>query len=229
MAAGEHHRSVRVNIRLDLSLSSAGELALEHRHLAAEALRAQSGSMQAREAERPLRDPGARTLHAPADPASHRPEVVAPVRPRPYLVPVDHQPEAAGPSQETRREQGEVGERGGVDNVVAASPARQMGKHAEAEHQRRADPPPARARVEAEPRSDRQHEHARHARIGPARPLAQRQVRHLVPLRAQPLGEAAVPALAAAHREREQAVVDEAHAHGAQPITAAADTTREAP
>ena len=43
------------------------------------------------------------------------------------------------------------------------------------------------------------------------------------------LRHVAVPALRATDGEREQAVVDEAHAHGAQPITAAADTGLEKP
>ena len=55
-------------------------------------------------------------------------------------------------------------------------------------------------------------------------PLPERQVRHLVPLGRQPLGHPAVPALGAADGVREEAVVDEADAHGAQPITSAADT-----
>ena len=45
-------------------------------------------------------------------------------------------------------------------------------------------------------------------------PLAQRQVGDLVPVGRQPLGEVAVPALGAADGVGEQAVVDEADAHG---------------
>ena len=46
-----------------------------------------------------------------------------------------------------------------------------------------------------------------------ALPLAQRQVGDLVALGREALGEVAIPALAAADRVREQAVVDDADAH----------------
>ena len=96
-------RRLRVDIRLDLSVRvDARVLALEHRHLAAHALRAQPRGVQPREAERPLRDARAGPLDPPADPAAGAPEVVAPVRARPQLVPVDHQPEAAHAPQRRR-------------------------------------------------------------------------------------------------------------------------------
>ena len=78
--------------------------------------------------------------------------------------------------------------------------------------------------VERQPRPAAHDADARHARIGAPRPLAQRQVGDLVAVGAEPLGEVAVPALGAADGVGEEAVVDEADAHGAQPITAAADT-----
>ena len=144
VAAGEDHQG-RVDIRLDSTLSLAARvLALQHGHLAPDALAAQPRRVQPREAERPLRDARARPLHPPADPAAGAPEVVAPVRARPQLVPVDHEPEAPPAPHETGREQGEVGEGGGVDDVVAPAAPREVREHAEPEHERRPDPPPAR-------------------------------------------------------------------------------------
>ena len=58
------------------------------------------------------------------------------------------------------------------------------------------------------------HAHARDLGALAAVPLAQRQVGDLVPVGGQPLGEVAVPALGAADGVGEQAVVDEADAHG---------------
>ena len=50
--------------------------------------------MQPREAEGALRNAQARALNAPADPAADRAEVLAPVVPRPDLVPVDEDAES---------------------------------------------------------------------------------------------------------------------------------------
>ena len=55
---------------------------------------------------------------------------------------------------------------------------------------------------------------AGHAGVRAAIPLAQRQVGDLVPVRGQPLGQVAVPALGPADGVRKQAVVDEADPHG---------------
>ena len=85
--------------------------------------------------------------------------------------------------------------------------------------------PPPRGRVQPKPRPDRHHPHVRHARIGAARPLAQREVADLVTVGGEALREVAIPALGPADGMREQAVVDEADAHEAQPFTTAADTS----
>ena len=55
-----------------------------------------------------------------------------------------------------------------------------MPQHAEAEDERRRDPPPA-VRVQLHPRADRDDAHARELRRSVRLPLAQRQVGDLVP------------------------------------------------
>ncbi len=88
-----------------------------------------------------------------------------------------------------------------------------MPENAEPEHERRSDATPAVGRVEAHPGSDRHDRHAVDLSLLAALPLAQRQVGHLVTVRGQPLAEVPIPALGAADRVREQAVVDQADPH----------------
>ena len=107
-----------------------------------------------------------------------------------------------------------------MDDVVAAPVEQQVPEHAEPEDERRQDPPPAAAaHVQRHPRSDDAHVDAGHAGIGAAIPLAQRHVRHLVAVGREPLGEVAVPALGAADRVGEEAVVDEADAHARRRVS----------
>ena len=141
-----------------------------------------------------------------------RPRYVAPVRARPHLGPVDGELEAAPAADGRRGEQAEVRERAGEHEVVVAPVPQQMPEHADAEHERRQDPPPA-VGVELHPRAGRDDPDARHlARLGPP-PLPQRQVRHLVPLGGETFGEIPVEALGPADRVRVEAVVDDADPH----------------
>ena len=75
-------------------------------------------------------------------------EVLVPVAARPHLVPVDDEPEAVPPPRDPGGEQREVGERRGVDDVVAAAVAQQVREHPAAEAQRRGDPAVAVGAVE---------------------------------------------------------------------------------
>ena len=104
----------------------------------------------------------------------------------------------------------------GVHDVVAAAVAQQVGEHARAEHERRQDAALPALAVEAEPRARRDHAHAGDLPALAARPLAQREVGHLVPVGGEALREVAIPALRAADRVGEQAVVDEADPHRAR-------------
>ena len=123
-------------------------------------------------------------LHAVADLAAGAPEVLAPVPAAPYLVPVDHEAEAAAGPRYGGSQQREVGERGGVRRRRsgarggAGATARRARTPAAAECCRR----PA-VGVEPHPRP-----HGHHAG-GPAElggpppvPLAQGQIGDLVPL-----------------------------------------------
>ena len=147
-------------------------------------------------------------------PAPERPEVRAPVLARPQLVPVDDEPVALRAAQQPGGQQREVRKRGGVDDVVAAPVAQQVPQHARAEDQRRRDPPPA-AGVERHPRPGRPDRDAVDDRPRAAIPLAQREVRHVVTVDGQALGEVAIPALGPADRVREEAVVDDQDPHAA--------------
>ena len=168
--------------------------------------------VQRREAEGALLGAQAELLDAPADTAGERPEVLAPVPGRPDLVPVDDEPVAPPPAHRRRGEQREVRERGRVQHVVLAAVPDEMAEHAEAEDERRQDPPPA-VRVQVELRADRDDPDAGNLRRGVRLPLAQGQVGDLVTVVREPLREVAVPALGTADGVREEAVVDEADAH----------------
>ena len=85
------------------------------------------------------------------------------------------------------------------------------------------------AHVVREPRPDRDDPHPRHARIVPARPLAQREVGDLMAVRGEALGEVAVPALGPADGVGEQAVVDEADPQGLNHSGRRTDTSHVQP
>ena len=69
---------------------------------------------------------------------------------------------AASGRSDAGGQQREVGERGGVHDVVAAAVAQQVPEHAQPEHERRQDPPAPVRRVERHPRARR---HARARRV----------------------------------------------------------------
>jgi hypothetical protein len=131
----------------------------------------------------------------------------------PPVVPVDDDAVATGPSNDGRREQGEVGEGGSVDDVVAAPVAEEMGQDAATEYKWRRDSAPAASCVQGHPRADCADVDPRDTGVRPPVPLAERQIGHLVPVGGESLGEVAVPALGAADRMREETVVDDTHAH----------------
>src|SRR4029453_12732501 len=89
-----------------------------------------------------------------------------------------------------------------------------MPEDAEPEDERRADPP-ATVRVERHARPDGHDPDARHGGALTPLPLPEGEVRDLVLLNGDPLGEVAVPAFRASDRVREEAVVDDADAHAA--------------
>ena len=99
-----------------------------------------------------------------------------------------------------------------MNDVVASPAARQMPQDPGAEDERRQDPAPV-AGVEPHPRAGGDDLDPRQVVEGPAVPLTQGHERHLVAVVAQPQRQVAVPALGAADGVREQAVVDDAHAH----------------
>ena len=108
--------------------------------------------------------------------------------------------------------------------------AQQVPQHARAEHQRRQDPALPRPPVQREPRPGGDDAHARHLAGRAARPLAQRQVRHVMPVGREPLREVAIPALGAPDRVREQAVVDDADPHaGASATSSTLVASRRSP
>ncbi len=196
------------------SRAAAGDLlqAGEHLDVAVDPLGPQPLGRHPRERERVLRHTQAQLLHRPADAAARCAEVVAPVGPRPQLKPVDDEPVAAQRAHERGRKQREERKRRGVDDVIAAPVTQQMPQHAGAEDERGPDPPPA-VDVERHARARRADVHARQLRPRPALPLAQREVRDVVPVGDESLCEGAIPPLAAADRVRKQAVVDDQDPH----------------
>src|SRR5262249_13225753 len=169
--AGEHHR--RGPPGLDESAGPASVLAAQDSERAAEALLTQPTLVQPRETERTLRDQHAQLLYSPADGPTESAEILAPVLPGPDLVPVDNEAVAPNRPQRSGREEREIGKRRGVDRVVTASVPRQMREHAEAEPERRPDPPATVAPIELHPGPDRDHPHPGHARILALGPLAE--------------------------------------------------------
>jgi hypothetical protein len=99
-----------------------------------------------------------------------------------------------------------------VDDVVAAAVTAQMPEDAPAEPKCRADPAPA-GDVQVDTRPDGHDLDAGNPRLLAVLPLTQRQVRDLEALAGEPLGEGALPALAAADGVGIEAVVDEADVH----------------
>ena len=85
---------------------------------------------------------------APADRAAESAEILAPVRAGPDLVPVDDDPIPAAPARGGGREQREVREGRGVDDVVAPAVAEEMPQHAEAEDERREEAAPTAVALE---------------------------------------------------------------------------------
>ena len=172
--------------------------------------------VQAREAERALRDAHAQRLHRVADRARRRRRGTRPST-RGSTPRASRRPAGSGASGRSGRggQQREVGERGGVHHLVAA-PWRSRCKSTP-----RPNTSGGRMRrrpalgVELHARAHRDHAHAGHLAALAALPLAQRQVGHLVALGREPLAEVAVPALGAADRVGEEAVVDQADAHRA--------------
>ena len=173
--------------------------------------------MQAREAERPLRDAQAGALHAPAHRSAEPAEVLTPVPGGPDLVPVDDDQVPAEPTRERRREQGEVREGRGVDDVVASSATEEVPEHAGSEDERRQQPSPASCGVEAHTGARGDDANARNVGLVTAIPLPERQERHVVAARRERLREVSIPALRSADRVRVQAVVDDADLHAPYP------------
>jgi hypothetical protein len=118
---------------------------------------------------------------------------------RPNLDPVDEQAIAATTPSRTHGEQREERCRRAVHDVVATPVRQQMTEDASTEPERRSDPPPS-TDIELETWPDGDHFHARDRRIGTRVPLAKREVRNLVALLGQPLGERPIPALGATNR-----------------------------
>ena len=202
--------------------SGSGMNRRQHLDLAAHAFVAQPRRGHPRERERALRHAQAELLHGPADPPAGRAEVIAPVLARPQLEPVDDELVAVQRPRDRGGEQREVRKRRGVDDVVAPSERQQVPQHARPEHERWRDPAAA-VDVELQARPGDPHGDALDRAAPAAIPLAQRQVRHLVAVGGEPLGERAIPALAPADRVRVQAVVDDEDPHrGAQRVRRAA-------
>ena len=140
-------------------------------------------------------------------------EVFAPVAARPHLEPIDHQPvapAAAGPPPR----------RAARSTETSRCARRRSDVHVGGGARARRRRTPAAARPGADlsactaPSAGRQRPpHAGNTGIRTTIPLAQRQVGDLMSLGGEPLRQASVPALGAADRVREQAVVDEADAH----------------
>ena len=169
--------------------------ALEHRHIAAHALLPKPSGEQPREAESLVPYADAAALHRESDAPTDRSQVFAPVLARPDLEPIDDDPKRMSSPGQRRREQREVGERSGMDDVVARACAGEMGEDAQAEAKRRHDPPPSACGVEVEPGPDRNDLDSGHLDDLALGPVTQRQVSDAMPLRGETLGKVAVPAL----------------------------------
>ena len=221
VAPGEDDERIgRVRCR---RLEAAGVLALEHADLAAEALGEQPVAMQAREAERAVRHARAGALDRVPQAPLGAAEVAVPVGPAPQLVPVDDEPVAAARLRRRRREHREVRKRRHVHDVVLAAVAQQVAERAAAEAQRLADRAVAVRPVERLGARDRHDAHALEQRPRAVLPLASRDVRHVVAVLREALGEVAIPALRAAHGPGKQAVIGDADAHVADTLSAACE------
>jgi len=210
--AGEYHERLRLAGRARLDRSGVG--ASEQRELPSHSLLTQASGIEAREAERPLRDAYAEPLYAPSHLATEPTEVLLPVARAPDLKPVDDQPIAPASPRGRRREEGEIREGAGMDDVVAAAVTEQMPEHTEPEYEGRQDPPAPGTGVEGHPRPDGSDFDSRDARILAPVPLPEGQIRHRVTVGGQALRKVPVPPLGPAHGVRKQAVVDQADTHG---------------
>ncbi len=103
-----------------------------------------------------------------------------------------------------------------MNHVVAAAVTQQVQEDSQSEHEWGQDAPTSVRGVQGHARTHRHDPHPVDLRPLAAIPLAQRQVGDLVPVACQALGEVAIPALGAADREGEQAVIDDADVHGAK-------------
>ena len=113
-----------------------------------------------------------------------------------------------------RGEQGEVRERRGVYGVVAPAMASQVSQHAGPEAQRWTDRPPTVGGVQRAAGRDRDDlDAARRIRPLAGRPLAAREVGHLMTMGGQRRRERAIPPLGSADRVGKETVVDDADPH----------------
>src|SRR4051812_39058711 len=97
-------------------------------------------------------------------------------------MPVDHEPKAASPSDNPGGEKREIGKRRRMDDVVSRALDGEVAEDAEAKQDRRDDLAPAAAGVELRTWGHGEDAHAGQLRRSSARPLASREVRHLVPV-----------------------------------------------
>jgi hypothetical protein len=153
------------------------------------------------------------TLDPPAHPPEQATEVVLPVGASPDLVPVDDYAIAAALPEKTRGRKSEKRRCGRMHDVVAAALAEQMPQDAEPEAHGRPDPAPTTGCVELETRPHSDNVHTGHACVLVLRPLAECEVRDMVPRLGEPLAEVSVPPFGAAHGVGVEAVVDEADMH----------------
>src|SRR5689334_23653372 len=109
-------------------------------------------------------------------------------------MPVNEEPVATERSDQCRREQREVREGRGVDDVVAAAPAKEVSEHSCSEEDWWQDPPAA-AGVQLRPRGDGDDADSGDVRMLAVRPLAHREIGDLVPVLREPLSEVPIPAL----------------------------------
>src|SRR5581483_649024 len=210
----------RLGLRLGRWRCCAAVLSREPYDRSANAVLEQPRLVEPREAERLLPRQQAELLDEPADIALAPSEVVAPVRARPELVPVDGERVAAERPCSGGGEQREVREGRGVDGVVAPAVPEKMPEDAEPEEQRLVDSSRAPVVVERPRPVHPDDADAGQGRLLAALPLPAGQVRDLVaPLR-EPLREIGVPALRSADRVRIEAVVDDADPHARASVPA---------
>ncbi len=112
-------------------------------------------------------------------------EVLAPVRARPDLGPVDRELEAVPLAHGGRREQSEVRKGPGEDEVVVPSVRREVAEHAESEDEGRQDAPSS-VRVETHSRAGPDDPHTGNDSRLSLVPLPERQIGDLVPVCCEP-------------------------------------------